>query len=102
MPVGGFFVHAGGAQKGAFSKLRALQLQADRQTPGGETARDTDTADACQIAADRINVTEVHGQRVSRFLAHLEGGGGCGRPGQHIALAEDLLEIFKNEPTHPQ
>ena len=102
MPVGGFLVHARGAQKLGFCKLWPLQLQANRQSIVGETARDADTADSREVATDGVDVAQIHRKGVGGFLAHLEGG--CGRcgAGKHITLAEDLLEILQNQPTHFQ
>ena len=93
-------MHARGAQQGALGELRPLQLQADGQTVVGETARDTDAADASQVATDGVNVTQVHRQRVGRLFARLEGGGGSGGARQHIALAEHLLKVLQDQPAN--
>ena len=63
-------------------------MQADRQARLREAARDADAGDAGQIRADRIDVGEIHRQRVVRFLADLEGGGRRGGADDHVALGE--------------
>ena len=67
------FEHLGDAEEFFFGKGGGQDLQTDGQLGVGEPAGDADAGDARQVGRDRVDVREVHGQRVVDFLADFKG-----------------------------
>src|SRR5260370_42016593 len=66
--------------------MAAQNLKSNGQARTGGAAGDTDPRDTGQIASDRVDVGQVHGQRVIGLFADLEsrGGRGGGDDGVHF------------------
>ena len=76
MPCGRLFMHPSHAQQFFLRESRGQDLQADGQVALCETAGNADAGYARQVATDRVDIGQVHGERVVHFFADLEGGGG--------------------------
>ena len=57
-------------------------------------------ADAGQVRAHRVQVEEVHRQRVVDLLADLEGGRGRDRPDDQVDLLEGPVEVLADQAPH--
>ena len=100
VPVGLLLVLVGRSQEERFGEGRPLQLEADRQTAGGEAAGEGDASDPGQVGSDGVHVDEIHRQRIPRLLAKLEGGGRRDRAGDQVDRLKGLEEILLDEPTN--
>ena len=67
MPVGKLLILVRTREDRFLGKVRAYQLQADRQAIR-EAARYGKTGQASEIRTDRIDVIQVHGDRIIGFL----------------------------------
>ena len=97
MPVGRPLEDAGGAQQFLLGEGRGQELQADRQAGLRQAAGNTQAGNAGQVGRDRVNVREVHGQRVGGPLAELEGRGRRGRADQHVHFLESRVEVVADQ-----
>src|SRR5262245_7553691 len=74
-----------------------LQLQANWQTSRGEAAGDAHAGDAGQVGGDRVEVFQVHGQRIVGLLAELERGGWRRGAEDEIDVLEGSVVIAANQ-----
>src|SRR5439155_8640130 len=93
VPVGRLLVHPSDAQQFFLFKRRSLNLQADGQIRLRESAGNADAGDAREVAANRVDIRQVHLQRVLGFLTDFESGRRRGRAHDNIALGKGIIEI---------
>src|SRR6266478_4589569 len=74
-PVLGRLGGAGDAQQRLLFERLSDQLQPDRQALGVEAGGNGDPWQARQVGRDRVDVVQVHGERIVHLLAQPEGGG---------------------------
>ena len=77
----------------------ADQLQTDRQALG-EAARNREARQPGHVRRDRQHVREVHGQRVLRLLADLEGDGRRRRADENVEALERGSELTRDHRSH--
>ena len=75
-------------------------LHPHRQTFRGISARYAHARNSRQAPGNRINVREVHGQRVVHLLAELEGGEGRDRGHNGIHLLKRIRKIARDQGAH--
>src|SRR5260370_18083065 len=80
--------------------MAAQNLKSNGQARTGGAAGDTDPRDTGQIASDRIDVRQVHGQRVIGLFADLETRGGRGGGDDGVHLPESGFEISRQQRAH--
>ena len=74
-PVVGLFVGAGEGEEAGFLERPADQLQADGQTIASEAAGHREARQPGEVEADRVDVAQVHRERIRGLLALAERGG---------------------------
>ena len=85
---------AGGAQQHVLGERRGHELEADRQVGLGKSARNADPGDTGEVGRDRIDVGQIHRQRVGRALADRESGRRRRRTHDHVHLLEGRVEVL--------
>ena len=90
------------AEETLLAQRRRLEVQADGQAAGTETAGDRNAGDAGQVRAHRVEIEKIHGQRVVDPLAQLEGRCGRDRADHQIDLFKRPIEILAQQPPHLQ
>ena len=71
-------------------------MQADRQV-AHEPARDRDRRQAGEVRADRVDVVQVHRDRIARLLADAERGLRRRRAGDKVDVAKRAREVVADE-----
>src|SRR5215471_293327 len=89
--------YMGEAEDSGFVEVFAQDLQADGQARLRLAAGDTDPRHADQIADYRIDVGQIHLQRIVSFFAQLKGWRGCGGSDNRVHLAEGLFKVASQQ-----
>src|SRR5574343_797556 len=96
MPVGYLLVTMGHIQQARLIEIVADQLQTNRQS-ANKTARNRHTGQSGEIHCDRIDIGQVHLDRIGRLFTQLEGRRrGC-RAQNDFTLLEGFDKIIGNQ-----
>src|SRR5258708_2213185 len=94
----GALLHGQGyAQYGALVKMPAQNLQSNWQPGFRLPAGNADSRDSRQVGSDRIDVRQIHGQRVVCFFTQLEGWCWRGGSDDDVHFPESLFKIAGQE-----
>ena len=91
------------AEQPGLAEVRADELQSGRQLAialADEAARDRHRREPGQVRADRVDVVQVHRDRVAGLGAELEGGGRRGRTDHDVHLGKGPGEIARDQLPH--
>src|SRR5579872_1512756 len=83
-------------QQSALAEMGTDDLQTNRQF-ANEAARNGDSRQTCEIGADRVDVIEIHGDRIRGLGTYGECRRRRRRTHQYIHLAEGTTEVRSDE-----
>ena len=99
MPVGFLLVGMRHVEQLRFGEMRARDLQAHRQI-AHEAAGNRHGRHAGEIRADRVDVVEIHLDRIRGLRADAEGDVGRGGAHEHVDFRERALEVLVDQLPH--
>src|SRR5262245_27828401 len=88
------FVSISGIEEPRLIEMIGDELEADRQSGARSATWNADRGHPREIDRHRVDIAQIHGQRIVRLLADLEWRGGRGRRGNDVALLEGLGEVI--------
>ena len=74
----------------------AHELQTDGQSVGIGAAWNADGTVSGKVGGDGVDVTEIHGQRVVRFISEAKGRRRCDGRCDHVDLVERAVKVVAN------
>src|SRR5271168_5337389 len=87
-------------QDSSLMKMPPQNLQSNRQLFASLAARNGNPRNSRQIRSHRVDISQVHGQRILRLLAQAKRRRGTGRRDNRIHLPKGLIEILSEQRTN--
>lgn len=84
------------AQQGFFGKVPGNQVQANRQLVN-KAARHRYRWKSGQIGPNRVNIIQIHRDRIVGFVTQPERGGWRRRTGDYVDVCERFFEVISDE-----
>ena len=100
MPVGCLLILVRDAKQLRFLEIVRHELQSNRAVLRAEAAGNAHSRDAGQAARNGVQIGQVHGHRIGRFLTKTECDTGGHRAGDHVALSESPLKFIGDDPAY--